>query len=367
MQLEMSARVIFDSPEKSSDLFYATRFYAPDPILYIETKKSKFLFVSPLEFDRAKKECAKDIKIIETYNKEVSELIYSFCKENSINQISVPYFFPSGLHFELQKWGLKVIIGEKPFFPERKRKTKHEIAKIAEALKITEKAMQRAEQVINEAKVMKNNILKWNGEILSSEIMKKIINLELCKYDAIARETIVSCGKGSSEPHNTGSGAIKACQPIIIDIFPQASSGYWGDITRTFIKWKADSKFMKIFNTVRIAGLKAIENIKSGVKASDIYQIAFDYIKSQGFKTGKMNGKNCGFFHSLGHGVGLDIHESPVISPKNTLPLEVGNVITIEPGLYYPDFGGVRIEDLIVVRNNGFQNLTEFHKEPIIT
>jgi len=365
MQIKTSAKVIYESPDRSSDLFYATKFHAPDPLLYIETKKSKYLFVSPLEFDRARKECNKNIKIIETIDKKISELIYSFCQDNKVNQISVPYFFPSGVFVELQNLGLK-IIPEKVFFPQRKVKKKHEIAKIAEALKIAEKAMQKAVQIIGEATVTRNNTLNWNGEPLTSEILRKNINLELCKNDAIAKETIVACGKDSSEPHNVGSGPLIACKPIIIDIFPQASSGYWGDITRTFIKWKADREFMKIFNTVRIAGLKAMENLKDGVKASEIYQIAFDYIKSQGFKTGKMNGKNCGFFHGLGHGVGLDIHEAPTISPKNTLPLRTGNVITIEPGLYYPNFGGVRIEDLIVVRNGGFQNFTEFHKEPII-
>ncbi len=366
MSAGISAKAIYDSPERSSDLLYATGFHAPDPILYIELPREKILFVSPLEFDRARMTCGKRIKIMETDDKSPAEIISAVCRRNGVEKLLVPYSFPAGLASEVNSSGIPVAPSKSAFFPQREVKRRDEIAKIADALKIAEAAMRKAEKIIAESSVGKNNILLWHGEPLGSELIRRMIDMDISGGGAVAKDTIVSCGRDSAEPHNPGHGPIIACRPIIIDIFPRAGSGYWGDITRTFIKWRTTPRFVEIFNAVKAAGEKAFSRTRAGVPASDLHKTAFDQLRSKGFRTGKMKGGNCGFFHGLGHGVGLDIHEAPRVSPKNDRALKAGNVITIEPGLYYPDFGGVRIEDLLVVGRSRGEMLTDFHKNPLI-
>lgn len=362
----MKLLTIYDTPDKSADLLYATSFNAPDPVLYIECFGEKYLYVSPLEFDRANSVCSDNINILEIYDKVPTEIIHDFASKRNITEISVPFNFPAGLATELQSKGISITPVNGACFPQRAIKTKGEIAKIANALKIAESAMLKAEKILAESKVDKKNQLIWHGEPLTSERIRRIIDMYIAGQNASSKDTIIACGTQSAEPHNSGSGILKAGQPIIIDIFPRASDGYWGDITRTFVKWKASSKFLKMYQTVKDSAEKAMSKIRPGAIASEIYKIAFDHIKSQGFKTGKMHGKNCGFFHGLGHGVGLEIHEAPALSPKNDKPLKKGNVITVEPGIYYPNFGGIRIEDMLIVKKDSAENLTTYHKNPVI-
>jgi len=262
--------------------------------------------------------------------------------------------------------GFRIFPKSGSFFPERSVKNKDEVKRVRNALKIAESAMRKAENILAESSVSKGRILIWHGEVLTSEILRRMIDVDISSNGATAKDTIVACGTDSSEPHNVGHGPLKACEPVIIDIFPRAADCYWGDITRTFVKWKAPAKLLAIYDAVREAGEKAGKKAKAGVLASELHQLSFDIMKSKGFKTGKMRGCNCGFFHGLGHGVGLDIHEEPRISPKNPKPLKNGNLVTIEPGLYYPSFGGIRIEDMILIQQSGAEILTNYHKDPII-
>jgi len=160
-----------------------------------------------------------------------------------------------------------------------------------------------------------------------------------------------------------GSGVIAAHQPIIIDIFPRlVSSGYWGDMTRTYVKGKASVELKKMYQTVLEGQSMGLDMVQAGVRTSDIHHKITQHFDEQGFKTGMVDGKQGGFFHGTGHGVGLDIHEEPRVS-KNDALLEERQVITIEPGLYYAHIGGVRLEDLVVVREHGCDNLTQFHRQ----
>ncbi len=360
------AKLIVASPEKSSDIFYATGFCAPDSFLYFEVGKEKILAISPLEYDRAVKACGGKMRIVETDGIAVSERILNFCHEYAVKKVQVPFDFPAGLALELISKGLAIEPLKGIFFPGRETKNKEEINKITFALRIAESAMHKAEDIIAESSVGRQNVLIWHGEILTSETLRRLIDMEISSNGAVPKNNIVACGEDSAEPHNVGHGPLKACTPIIIDLFPRAESGYWGDITRTFIKWKASKKFLSIYDAVKSAGEKAFAKARAGIPAADLHNLAFDFMKSKGFKTGKMKGKNCGFFHGLGHGVGLDIHEEPRISPKNLKPLKSGNIITIEPGLYYPGFGGVRIEDMVLIKNSEAELLDSFHKNPVI-
>lgn len=152
-------------------------------------------------------------------------------------------------------------------------------------------------------------------------------------------------------------------KPIIIDIYPRSSNKrYFSDMTRTVVRGKALPEIKKIYNTVLAAQELAIKKVKPGIKGNELYKIVLDYFTNCGYKTERKGKVAQGFTHGLGHGVGLDVHEIPELNSSSKDVLKTGSVVTVEPGLYYPEIGGVRIEDLVVVTKNGCENLTRFEK-----
>jgi Xaa-Pro aminopeptidase len=365
-EYKKKGKLIISSTEKSSDLYYASGFSAPDNFIYLERAADKRIFVSPLEYGRALKEKKKGVLVCEIRNENTVEIVKRFSSGRGAEKFAVPFDFPLGLATKLTKEGISLKPVEGSLFPRREVKSASELSKIKTALETAESAMKKAENILSESRVDKNGFITWHGEKLSSGMLRRMIDMEIVSNGAFSKDTIVACGLQSADPHQRGTGFLKSSVPIVIDIFPRDSTLYWGDITRTFVKWKATHRFSRIHETLREVVLLAAQKAKPGIKASKLHQIAFDYIKSQGFRTGKQGALNCGFFHGLGHGVGLDVHEEPRISPKNDAPLQKGNVITIEPGLYYPDFGGVRIEDMIVIGEKDATVLTKYHKNPLI-
>jgi len=226
-----------------------------------------------------------------------------------------------------------------------------------------EKALKRTLGVIQNSEI-KNGLLYYKDRILTSEDVKRIIDLELFKRGCLAKDTIFSCGKATATPHNGGTGPLKAHEPIVIDIFPQSiKTGYFADMTRTIVRGKASKRLKKMYATVLEGQKIALGMIREGTETDVIHQTVEDYFISQGFKTSRAEDPPYGFFHSTGHSLGLEIHECPTIGPYKKEILKAGNIVTVEPGLYYPDFGGVRIEDLVVVTKTGSRNLTKFPKE----
>ena len=180
----------------------------------------------------------------------------------------------------------------------------------------------------------------------------------LITHGAIPSHTIVACGREATDPHQIGQGYLRAHQPIIIDIFPRLlASGYWGDMTRTYVKGKASRDVRKLYLTVRQGQDIGLSMVCDGAHGESIHQSIVRHFEACGFRTEIQRGRQAGFFHGTGHGVGLDVHESPRISTRDDV-LHTGNVVTVEPGLYYPGLGGVRLEDMVVVRNDGCENLT---------
>jgi Xaa-Pro aminopeptidase len=169
----------------------------------------------------------------------------------------------------------------------------------------------------------------------------------------VGDDVIVAGGDQGVDPHERGQGPLFARQPIVLDIFPRSRvSGYWGDITRTVIRGPATPGQLRQYQTVLRAQTRALAAVKPGVTGAAIHALVCEEFAKAGYKTESVGGLPRGFIHSTGHGVGLEIHEAPSVSPAGTA-LEPGHVITIEPGLYYPGVGGVRIEDTVVVTETG--------------
>ncbi len=178
---------------------------------------------------------------------------------------------------------------------------------------------------------------------------------------------IVAAGIQSTEPHERGSGPIARGVPVVIDIFPRnKSTGYFADMSRTICLGEPLPEVQKMFDAVVGAQELAEFMVRPGVPCLAIQESVDAYFVDRGFKTsgkGKEFPFAEGFVHGVGHGVGLEIHESPRIGRKSTEVLAEGDVITIEPGLYYPQWGGIRMEDMVLVTASGPRNLTQFSKQ----
>ena len=362
------AELIVADSEKSADMLYASGFRAVDAFVFFRCGSEKGIILSALEHDRGIRERHPDVNVLRmeefaSGGGGMVETVQALANKLAITEYVVPKDFPLYLADALRGGGLSVVCKNNDFFPERRHKSSEEISKIAHAMRITEKGMRRAGQILAEAQICSrsNEILIWQGELLTAEILRFEINLELMRFGAVAESTIVACGQHGAEPHNIGTGPLVISRPLVIDIFPRLSAtGYWGDITRTFVKGRAPEIVKRAFDAVKATRDCSKELIKAGAIPSEVYLFAVKKLEDYGFPTGQKDGRNYGFFHSLGHSVGLEIHENPRLGPKNHTPLSGGEVLTVEPGVYYPEWGGMRLEDMVVVTADGCECLTEF-------
>jgi len=360
------ADLIVAAGEHSADILYASGFQAPDPFIYFSTLQEQAIIVSALEQDRAEKECKANVSIFgrESFSKDEKagnlDLICFLAESRNISEFRVPRDFPLGLADELRERGLIVSAENEIFYPQRQYKINGEITHINTALRVAEEGMRRGIDIIRESSINADGILEWNNEILTSEILQSEINITMIRRGGFSDSTICSCGSQAAEPHNRGRGPVFSGRTIIIDIFPRIKeSGYWGDITRTVVKGEAPDIVKKAYKTVFEAREYAKTLIRPGAVPADIHNAAKDLMEKRGFQTGRKDEHNYGFFHGLGHSIGLEIHENPSLNPKNFEPLKGGEVITVEPGLYYPEWGGVRLEDVITVSKDGCDCLTQ--------
>jgi Xaa-Pro aminopeptidase len=181
--------------------------------------------------------------------------------------------------------------------------------------------------------------------------------------ECVAQHTIVACGIQACDPHNQGSGPLYADQPIVFDVFPQSSrTRYFADMSRTVVKGRASDGMKRLYDAVREGQQWGVEQVRAGMDGKAIHEGICERFAARGFETGMRDGRMQGFFHGTGHGVGLDIHEAPRVGKVNHL-LQAGEVVTIEPGLYYPAIGAARIEDMVLVTADGGVNLTRFPKD----
>ncbi|ATX81558.1 Xaa-Pro aminopeptidase [Mariprofundus ferrinatatus] len=366
------ARLIIADSEHDADMLYVAGIFVPDAFIAVEMNSEWHGLFSPLEVDRARKDSNFDHIHLDALFRLSAEnagrsglaaVAAAFLEERKLKKIEVPPHFPFGYAEQLKSWGFEVRASEGAFFPERAVKTELEIRHLAYAEKLTRQSMMQAENYLAACSVGSDGILRdsQSGKKVKAADVRRAIETFLIGNGAMPAHTIVACGKEGADPHNVGSGFIRAHQPIIIDIFPRVlSTGYWGDMTRTYVKGKATPEVRKLYNTVREGQDIGLSMVQAGIDGSAVHQAITTHFDRQGYPTKMIRGRQTGFFHGTGHGVGLQIHEAPRISVKSDI-LKAGQVVTVEPGLYYPGLGGVRIEDMVVVRGGGCDNLTN-HK-----
>lgn len=366
-----STLLIIAASETDANLYYACRFLAPDPFVFVQAGGRRLLLMSDLEIDRARSQARVDevlsYSVYEGKAKQrwprpaLTDVVALLLEDLGVDGVAVPASFPLEHADRLREHGVGVTAKPDPFFPERLLKSEDEIAAIGESQRHTESALQTALDVLRESEI-RGDLVYWRGRPLTSEDLKKTVNVSLMEHDCIAQHTIIACGADGADPHNEGSGPIRAHQSIVFDIFPRSSrTRYFADMTRTVVKGRASDHLRRMYDAVLAAQLRGIELVRAGASGMAIHAEVTQAMERRGFETGVVDGRHQGFFHGTGHGVGLDIHEPPRIS-KADGRLEAGQVVTVEPGLYYPAWGAVRIEDMVVVEPDGARNLTRFPK-----
>jgi Xaa-Pro aminopeptidase len=360
--------------EHDANMLYAVGFFVPDPFIYLRLRGKCLIVLSDLEIDRARKlapHCRvlslthyyKKLRDVGIRSPGYADVIRLILREHRLRRIQVPENFPFGLACELQDFGIRLELRHGSFFARRETKSPEEVKKISAALMMAEVGLSEGIQALKSAKVGKRSALMYRNLPLTSERLRAIIDTAIIQAGGCPRNTIVAGGNQACDPHESGSGPLKANQPIIIDVFPRSQkTGFFGDITRTLIKGRASESVRKMYQTVARAQEVAFSMIEDGKPGKEVHETLQKVFEQEGYKTGKHNGRMQGFFHGTGHGLGLELHERPRISALSDEILKNGHVVTVEPGLYYPGMGAVRLEDVVWVTGNGNCNLTKFEK-----
>ena len=366
-----SALLIVAASESDANMLYAASFFAPDPFIFFHHRGKRYLVMSDLEIDRARKQaevdhvlsiaaCQAQLRKDGNASPGTADILQLICREKGIRSVTVPANFPALLTEELRTRKLAVEIKRDPFFSARERKREDEVKKIRDSLRVAELGLEAGIQTLKRARIGRDRYLYLNGSRLTSEKLKAIVNTTIMAQGWVPSHTIISSGDQCCDPHHEGSGPIKADSSIIFDIFPRSQkTGYFGDLSRTVVRGRASERLKEAYVTVQAGQKVAFRMIRDGADGKEIHQKILGLFEQRGFPTGKANGRMQGFFHGTGHGLGLDIHEPPRIA-LSSATLRSGHVVTVEPGLYYIGMGGVRLEDVVLVLPGGNRNLTRY-------
>jgi Xaa-Pro aminopeptidase len=353
---------------RDADMRYLTHFTTSDPFVFFKRAGEKgTIIISQMEVGRASREgitavmtrAEAGLPDILKKEKDTLRATARMIADQAGKKILVPPNFPIALANALGKFS-SITVDKGTVLSMRAKKTRTEIRYMKDVQQVTQTAMMRAFSLLKRSRPRKG-ILYLDNKPLTSELIKYTMHCVLLEHGCCAEDTIVSCGEDTATPHITGTGPLRADEPIVIDLFPvHEKSGYFADMTRTFVKGEPSQDIREMYTALREAKQLSITRVKNGISGSDLYQVVVDFFKDQGYDSDTR-----GFVHNLGHGVGLQVHELPTVGPSGR-NLETGNVITIEPGLYYPGIGGVRLEDIGAVTKTGFDNFTLFPEDLVV-
>jgi Xaa-Pro aminopeptidase len=346
---------------------------APDPFLYLEKNGTKHVVITSFEVDRMK-EVGLEAHPLEEFGwdelvgkgpreQQLLKLIVQAVEGMDVKDAIVPHTFPIELADKLREKGIQ-ITPDRSFFNKRRRaKNEAELAGIRKAQRGTEAAMDAARDLFRRA-TPANGQLTVDGETLTCELVKAAVTDVFNRHGLVSDEMIVAHGAQTAVGHDMGSGPIEQSEPIVLDLFPRdRESGCFADMTRTFVIGEPPEELVEYHRLVKEALDRSLGAVKAGAQGRAVFELVCDVFHEAGYPTqlSKQDGEvlDRGFYHGLGHGVGLEVHEAPWLS-RDPGTVEVGDVVTLEPGLYRPDFGGCRLEDLVLVTEDGCENLTQY-------
>ncbi len=369
MARSASSPLLYADTARSADMLYFGNFSVPDPFIAFAARGKKIAVLNALEFGRAKKSSGFDTVLpLEPWLDKAratnpkagaAEVIGLLARHYKLRAFDVASDFPLALADKLRALGL-TLNPVPALFPEREIKTAAEAAAIRDGNRASAAGIGAAEQLLRRSKI-KAGKLVLDGKPLTSERLKIAIEIACLEAGALSTDTIAAGGDQACDPHERGHGPLRAHELIIVDVFPRVSvTGFHGDMTRTFLKGRASEQQQHLVAAVRTAQLAALDVIRTGVNGRHVHQQCLNTFERHGFETKRTPKGSIGFFHGTGHGLGLEVHESPRVSTVDYV-LKKGSVVTVEPGLYYPGLGACRIEDVVQVTDAKPKMLSSFH------
>jgi Xaa-Pro aminopeptidase len=353
-----------------------------DPFSYFEVDGRRVVVIAAMEADRIQ-EAAPGVEIVDPYELGLDELVARGMRWHDIDaelcaraaarletrKVVVPGALPVAVADRLRADGVEVVPDELEFIRRRRSKNASEIEGVRRAQAAADLGMAAAAELLRTASA-RDGVLVHDGEALTSEAVRARIREVCAERGAPADEDIiVAAGPAGASGHEQGSGPLPAGVPVIVDIWPRDErSGCFSDMTRTFVTGGEPAEDVARWHSLAHTALQRVyEQVRPGVTGRELFAAACDVFEEAGEPTQrtKPEGETLrdGFFHSLGHGVGLEVHEEPSLGRTGADPLVPGDVVAIEPGCYRNGYGGVRLEDLVLVTEDGFERLTDFSYE----
>src|SRR5712692_1344002 len=371
---------------KFPDVYHLTHFLAPDPIIALEQDGEVVIVATSLEEGRARKESrarevfnidafgAKEFARTATSREELdAEVIKRFLGSRGVRRVAVGTYFPLGMAERLRAAGIELVV-DRELSERRRAKRPDEIAALEATQRATEDAWAKGVDALKRSTVRKDGTLELDGETFTAERLRTVVEARLLELGCVSEGAIVAPGKQAADPHLIGSGPLRAGEAIVMDIFPQnRTTRYWADMTRTVSKGEPPAEITKLYEITRRAQDVGIKALRPGITGREVHELVEDVIWDAGYDTlrpgqqrSSNNGPPRGFIHGTGHGVGLEIHEMPSVGRAGTTPLAPGDVVTVEPGIYLPELGGVRLEDMLVITETGSRNLTRAPRQLVV-
>jgi Xaa-Pro aminopeptidase len=367
--------LIYGDTVRSPELRHEIPVGVPDPFLYAEVGGVRHMAVNSMEAPRLRG-LGIEVHLLDEYGLDelrasgksfaeiVDELALRAVKALGITEAVVPVGFPIGVADLLRSAGVELTPDRDLFDNRRRVKNAAELAGIRRAQAAAEAGMAVARDLLRRAGT-NGGVLELDGKPLTSERIKIAMSQAFVEHGATCDEFIVSHGPQSAIGHDMGAGAILAGEPIIIDVWPRDNeSACYADMTRSFVVGDISDEVAEWHRLVKQALDRAHSELRPGVIGRDVFDGSCEIFEAAGQLTQrtKTPGEPLeeGFFHGLGHGVGLEVHEEPGLGLTSRKPFVAGDVVTIEPGLYRPGFGGLRLEDLVLITEDGAENLTDF-------
>jgi Xaa-Pro aminopeptidase len=382
IQSQKAALLMGGIPQLNSALYHRIRFAVGDPAAYLELPgkdgaTNSILILRDIEMDRARRSArADDVACPKDYEPEGG---LSGDRETATAQAAAECLRRADVRLVVADRSLPLIFAEMVRragmvlecdldvgVTQRRSKDEQEIAWLREAQAVTEGAMEMACRLVASARPRGDGVLMHDGQPLTSERVRAAVDHWLLDRGYTNPTSIVAGGSAGGDCHDVGHGELRTGEPVIIDIFPRnRETLYNGDCTRTVVNGDIPEEITKMHEAVRDAKAAATATVCAGVTGEQVHNATTEALKRHGYSVGLPSEDSpesyCAITHGTGHGVGLDVHEPPLLDVKGP-ELVVGDVVTLEPGLYRKDLGGVRVEDVVAVNADGCQNLGNLHE-----